>query len=419
MRVLILSQYFPPEVGATQARVHDMARALVDAGHQVTVVTELPNHPVGRLAEEDRGKWLERGELEGIDVVRVWVKTSPTKTFWNRLAFYASYMAMAVLAGLFKVSGRFDVIYATSPPLLVGLAGAILSVLRATPLVFEVRDPWPAAAVALGELRNPAAIGAAEWIESLCYRRASRIVTVTESWRRFLLGRGVEEEKLTLIPNGASLEHMRPQPETAVELRRALGLERRFVVLFAGLHGIAQGLDAVLDAAKRLRSEKDISFVLLGEGPVKARLEKRARELGLDNLRFLAQVPRDRVPAFFSMADVALVPLRRVRLLDGAVPTRLFDAWACGCPAIVAAGGEAKALALQSEGGRSVEPEDAEQMARAVVDLRDHPETRRELAENGLRFVRARCDRTVHARQLIETLEALTAEETAASWSRA
>lgn len=419
MRVLLLSQYFPPEVGATQARAHDMARALVRSGHEVTVVTELPNHPVGRLAEEDRGKWFERTELDGIEVIRVWVKTSPSKTFWNRIAFYSSFMAMAILAGIFRVSGSFDVIYATSPPLFVGLAGAILGVLRATPLVFEVRDPWPAAAVALGELRSRHAIRAAEWIESLCYEQASRVVTVTESWRRLLLQRGVPEEKIRLVPNGANLEMMRPQLAEAAELRRSLGLEDSFVVLFAGLHGIAQGLDAVLDAAEKLRDEEDIQLVFVGEGPVKSRLAERAKELRLDNIRFLAQVARARVPAFFSMADTALVPLRSVGLLEGAVPTRLLDAWACGCPALVAAGGEARALVVEARGGVCVAPEDAEAMARAIIELRDDPESRRLMGENGFRFVRARFDRKVQARQLVESLEELVAGETAASWSGA
>jgi colanic acid biosynthesis glycosyl transferase WcaI len=168
VRVLYLSQNFPPEVVACQARAYDMAHHLVLAGHQVTVLTEIPNHPSGIVPPEYRGKFWDRSTLNGIDVIRVWVKTSAQKTFGTRMALYLSYMANAALAGLVRARGRYDVIYATSPYLFVGGTALALSVLRRTPMVFEVRDLWPESAVALGELSNPQAVAMATRLEEMC-----------------------------------------------------------------------------------------------------------------------------------------------------------------------------------------------------------------------------------------------------------
>src|SRR5574342_1417632 len=183
MRILYLSQYFPPEVGATQTRAYEMARGLVRAGHQVTMIAEVPNHPSGIIPPRYRGKLYERSLWYGIEVIRVWVKASPVKNFRGRMAFYLSYMLMAALAGLSLARGKYDVIYTTSPPLFAGAAGLTLSYLRRIPLVFEVRDLWPESAVALGELRHPRAIKLAELLEKRCYQRARAIVVVTSGIR--------------------------------------------------------------------------------------------------------------------------------------------------------------------------------------------------------------------------------------------
>ena len=172
MRILYLSQYFPPEVGATQTRAYEMARYLVSTGHQVTMLTEVPNHPSGIIPPEYRGKLWERANLDGIDVIRVWVKASPNKTFSTRMAFYLTYMINAALARLLLARDRYDVLVATSPPLFVGGAALALSVLRRTPMVFEVRDLWPESAVALGELSDSRAVALAGKLEKMCYNRA-------------------------------------------------------------------------------------------------------------------------------------------------------------------------------------------------------------------------------------------------------
>ena len=408
MRILYLSQYFPPEVGATQTRAYEMARGLVQAGHQVTMVAEVPNHPSGIIPPAYRGKWFERSDLDGIDVLRVWVKASPVKSFRSRMAFYLTFMSNCAVIGALQSRGPFDVVYATSPPLFVGGAGLALHWLKRTPFVFEVRDLWPESAVVLGELRSPRAIALATRLEELCYNRASRVVVVTEGIRQRLLARGQAAEKLVLIPNGANTELFQPQPALGAEFRQQHGLRSDdFVVMYAGIHGIAQGLDTVLRAAQRLRVQDNIRFVMVGEGPVKPELQQLRSDLGLDNVLMLPEQPRTSMPAVLSAADVALVPLRKVELFEHAVPSKLFDAWACGCPVLLSIDGEARRVLEAANGGLFAPPEDPPALAQAISQLAKMPDRGRGLGANGRRFTVERYSRQAQARQLEQILLSL------------
>jgi len=399
MRILYLSQYFPPEVGATQTRAYEMAQGLLAAGHHVTMLTEVPNHPSGVIPPEYRGRLYDRADLNGIDVLRVWVKASPQKRFTTRMAFYLSYMVNATLAGLLLARGRYDLLYATSPPLFVGGAALALSWLRRIPLVFEVRDLWPESAVALGELKNPRFIRWATRLEEGCYARARRIVVVTEGIRQRLAARGYGD-KLALIPNGANTDLFHPDPDGAAALRARLGLEGRFVVLYAGVHGLAQGLETVLEAAHWLQTVPQVHFLFVGEGPCKADLRALKDRLGLTNVTLLPECPRSEMPAFFSAADVALVPLRRLELFQGAVPSKMFDAWACACPVLLSIGGEARAVLEQAGGGLFVEPEDPAALAAAINRLQAHPEPLRLWGQAGREFTVAHYSRQAQAARL-------------------
>lgn len=400
MRVLYLSQYFPPEVGATQTRAYEMAAGLITAGHQVTMLTEFPNHPRGVIPPEYRGKLFDRADLDGIDVIRVWVKTSPVKTFRSRMAFYLSFMLMAIVAGLFLARGRYDVIYATSPPLFVGGAALVISYLRRIPLIFEVRDLWPESAVVMGELNNPKAITLAEWLEKACYRRARRVVVVTKGIYDQLLARGYRPEKLALIPNGANTDLFQFQPETGRTLRETLALQDKFVVIYAGIHGLAQGLDSVLKAAECLIPQTDVHFLFVGEGPVKSEILELARQYNLSNITFHNEVPRQQMPMFLSAANVALVPLRRLNLFKGALPSKMFDAWACQCPTLVMIDGEARQVLTEARAGLFVEPEDPQALVKAIKQLRDDPAACRQMGLNGRQVVVEKYSRQAQALEL-------------------
>jgi glycosyltransferase involved in cell wall biosynthesis len=405
MHILYLSQYFPPEVGATQTRAYEMARGLVQAGHQVTMIAEVPNHPSGIVPPEYRGRWVERSTLDGVDVLRVWVKASPVKTFRSRMAFYLTYMANATLVGALRARGPFDVVYATSPPLFVGAAGLALHRLKRAPFVFEVRDLWPESAVALGELSSPRAIAWAGKLEELCYNRASRIVVVTEGIRQRLLQRGFPAGKLALLPNGANTDLFQPQLALGAQFRAEHSLPAdAFVAIYAGIHGIAQGLETVLHAASLLRNDPSVRVVLVGEGPVKADLQALAAQLRLDNLLMLPEQPRAAMPGILSAADAAIVPLRKLELFQGALPSKMFDAWACSLPLLLSIDGEARRTLEAADGGLYVPPEDAAALAEAIQALAAQPDRGRSLGRNGRRYTEQHHSRQAQARALEKLL---------------
>ena len=403
MRILYLSQYFPPEVGATQTRAYEMAHHLVTAGHQVTVIVEIPNHPKGIIPPEYRGKLYERSVLDGIEVIRVWVKTSPIKTFWSRMAFYLSYMVTAAIAGLLLARGNYQAVYATSPPLFVGGAALALSYLRRIPLFFEVRDLWPESAVAMGELNNPKAVALAEWLEKACYRRAKKIVVVTQGIFNRLVERGYAN-KLTLIPNGANVELFQHRGEAGQRLREKLGLQDKFVVIYAGIHGLAQGLETIIEAAASLTSQPDVHFLFVGEGPVKHEIVNLADKCQLPNLTFLPEAPREQMPDFLSAANVAVVPLRRLDLFQGALPSKMFDAWACQCPTLVTIDGEARQALTKAKAGLYVEPENPAALVEAILQLKNDPATALQMGLNGRHAVTECYSRQVQAQQLCRML---------------
>jgi colanic acid biosynthesis glycosyl transferase WcaI len=411
MRILYLSQYFPPEAGATQTRAYEMARNLLRLGHAVTMIAEVPNHPSGIIPPAYRGKLVERSQLEGIEVIRVWVKASPIKSFRNRMLFYLSYMAGASLAGLLLAHGRYDLIYASSPPLFVGAAALALSALRRIPMLFEVRDLWPESAVALGELSNPRAVAWATRLEEACYRRARVIIVVTEGIRRRLLQRGLVGDKVHLIPNGANVDLFHFDPGARRRVRQELSLGEKFVAIYAGIHGVAQGLETMVEAARRLQADSQIHFLLVGDGPKKAELVELVRQYKLANVTLLDEQPRPAIPALLSAADAAVIPLRKLEIFKGALPSKMFDSWACERPVLLSVDGEARQVMEAARGGVFVEPEDPQALAQAILELRRQPELRQQMGSRGRSFTERHYSRRAQAEQLAGIMQAVLKSE--------
>ncbi len=409
MRILYFSQYFPPEVGATQTRAYEMSRYLAEQGHSVTVITEIPNHPSGIIPQAYKGRLSERRKESGVDVLRLWVWASPEKTFKSRMRFYLSYMGMAALAGSL-LRGKYDVVIATSPPLFVGTAGLFVAIVRRIPFVFEVRDLWPESAVALGELSSKKAIRLAGKLEALLYWRASRVICVTEGICSRLLQRGVPERKVALIPNGANTDLFTYNETSAQSLASTFGLDGKFVALYAGIHGIAQGLETVLEAAHILRGRDDIVFLFVGEGPKKVELLQRKETMGLPNVLFLPEVPTLEMPGYLSMAGCAIVPLRDEALFRGALPSKMFEAWSCGRPVVLSVAGEAAGLLTKAGGGIVVTPEHPREMADAILHLAENRQDATQMGQSGAAFVRSYYSRRDQARKLENLLQSLVRE---------
>ncbi len=405
MRVLYLTQYFPPEIGATQTRAREMASGLVRAGHEVTVVTEFPNHPHGVIPAEYRGRMTERTTEDGVDVLRVRVLASPKKSFTRRMGFYLSYSAMATLAALFRTRGRYDVIYATSPPLFTGMAALALRRAKRLPLVFEVRDLWPDAAIELGEVRSDRAIRMSRALEHRCYSDASRIVAVSRGIRDRIVELGGDEAKLAVVPNGVNVDRYRKRPRDPA-IRRGWGVpDDAFVVGYTGLLGLAHGLEVALETAERFRDDPTIRFVFLGDGPRKEALQEDAARRALPNVTFADAVPDEELARHIAAIDLGLDTRRRIGISRGTLPVKMFSYLACEVPAVLAVEGEAADLLRDSGGGRAVPPEDPEALARAISELRSDSSVREEMGRRGRRFVEERFSRAELARRLGEVLE--------------
>lgn len=404
MRILFFSHYFPPEGNAPAARTHENSVRWVRRGHEVTVVTGVPNHPAGVVYPGYRNRLRQRESRDGVEVVRVITYVAANQGTLRRILNYVSYMLSASFFALFLP--RPDVVVATSPQFFCGWAGVITSFLRRVPLVLEIRDLWPESISAVGAFRERRLLRALEWLEQRMYGAASRIVTVGEGYRGQLLARGVPAQRIHVIVNGIDLEMFRPRPPDPGVLRR-LGLEGRFVVGYSGTIGMASGLDVVLRAGEELRrrGRDDVRLLLVGDGAVREELEREAGRRGLANVIFTGRQDRSLVPAFLSVCDACLVHLRKVELFTTVMPSKIFEAAGMARPLILGVGGEARACVEQAGCGIAIEPENAAELVAAILRLADDPELRRSLGSAGRAWVEAHHDRDRLAAAYLDLLE--------------
>lgn len=407
LRVLFFTQYYPPEVGATQTRMQTFAEHLVDRGHDVTVVTELPNHPKGEIFEGWRGRWIDRRHENGVEVIRLRVYTSPRKSPVRRLLFYGTYAAGASAVGAGLALRGWDAVFATSPPLPAAVPGWLTARLARAPFVLDVRDLWPAVAAALGELDPGVMLRTAEKLERFLYRRAEAVTVVTESFRKHVADGGADPERIRHLPNGTVPELFAPDRRDP-ELRERLGVgEDGVLVGYFGNHGVAQGLETVLGAADRLRGRSGLCFHFVGEGPRKEELMTERDRQGLENVHFHDQVPLEEIAAWINAADLMLVPLADHPLFRQFVPSKLYDYLACATPVVLSVEGEAREILDASGGGLAVPPGDSEALARAVARLADEPERREAMGRAGREHVLAHYTRDRQAERLEDLLTEL------------
>jgi glycosyltransferase involved in cell wall biosynthesis len=383
LRILIITQFFAPEIGATQTRLHSFAEGLAALGHDVRVLCEVPNHPQGVVHKGFAGRPLVRGRMGNFGVNWVWVSTSPEKTTRSRLLFYGSFTAMA--AGVGALLPRPDVVFASSPPLPVGVAAWAVAAWHRVPWVFDVRDLWPEAAVALGELSNPRMLKMAERLERSLYRHADAITTVTAPFEDSIATK-TDRGKISLLPNGTTRFWM-DAPNVPSD-RAGLGLPPdRFVWTYAGNVGPAQGLEAAIDAARLL--DDSFKLLVLGEGASRDALMARACDIPAGQVEFRPQVQPEEARRYLRSSDCLLVPLADHPSLRTFVPSKLFDCCAVGRPVIVSAAGEPQRQANEAAAALPVDPGDPEALAAAVRRLRDDEDLRERLGRAGRDFAMA------------------------------
>ena len=411
MKILYVSQYFPPEMGAPSARAVELARHWVRDGHDVTVLTGFPNHPTGVVPAE----WQPRlrnlvyyENIEGIRVVRSWLWPLPNRKAHERILNYGSFCASAALRGLDLP--RPEVVIASSPQLLVGLSGWWISFWKRAPLVFEVRDLWPESLAAVGMgAENSLLHRSLRRVAGFLYRKADHIVVVTPAFKDHLIQRWqVPPLKISVVENGVETSHFVPHDEPS--LRKQLGLEGRFVLGYIGTMGMAHGLDTLLDAAASLqRTHPNVAFLLVGEGADKERLKIALHTRGLRNVSLIDQQPRERIPAYICAADVCLVLLRKTELFKTVIPTKMLEFMACGRPVILGVDGQARKILEEAKAGVFIEPESSSGLVNAIVALLEHPEDRKSCASNAREYILRYGSREATAKNYIQVLNAMPA----------
>ena len=410
MKILYVSQYFPPEMGAPAGRAAELSRLWAEDDHEVTVLTGFPNHPTGIVPPKYRRKFrrlVSRESYHGVNVIRTWLLPFPNRKPYERMLNYTSFCASSATTGLFL--HRPDVVIATSPQLLVGLSGWWLARCNGVPFVFEVRDLWPEslAAVGVSSQNSPLHRSLAK-IAGFLYRSCDRLVVVTPAFKEYLIEHWhVPEEKIFVVENGVETSlFSRLAPNLAI--RRELGAEGKFVASYIGTMGNAHGLETLLEAATLLRERApNVLFLLVGEGAEKARIVSLARSRGLANVRFVGQQAREKIPAYITASDACLVLLKKSELFKTVLPTKMLEFMSCARPVILGVDGHARKVLEQANAGIFITPEDPAALADAVMQLADDPALRESLGRNGRQHVLQYFSRQHTAKIYLDVLQDL------------
>lgn len=394
MHILLIHQVFvrPQDPGGT--RHYELARYLAHEGHRVTILAGRVSYLTGHELEEDTGSWMG----EGICMIRCAVVGDVHRSFLWRTIGYISFMLSAFWAGL-RVS-EVDLIWGTSPPLFQGCTAWALSRIKRVPWAFEVRDLWPAFAIQVGVLRNQLLISISRFVERFLYRSADQIIVNSPGFNEHIVQSGASAENLAVIPNGVDPAQFFPE-DTGSDLRRSFGWENRFIVLYAGAHGLSNDLNVLLEAAELLPDESNVLFVLMGDGKEKPHLMMEADAKRLENLQFIPPVPKSEVPRMFTAMDCGIAILKPIPLYATTYPNKVFDYMAAGRPVVLAIEGVIREVVEAANGGISVPPGDPQALSQAVLELSSRPDQARRMGSNGRIFVEAHFDRKQIAAQLL------------------
>jgi glycosyltransferase involved in cell wall biosynthesis len=402
LNILFLADNFPPERNAQASRVFERACYWIRWGHSVTVITCAPNFPEGKVFPGYRNRWYQVEHIRGIRVVRVKTYIAANAGTYKRILDFLSYMVTAFLAGLLQ-SGP-DVVVATSPQLFAAVAACALCFVRRRPFVLELSDLWPESVVAVGAMRHGLVLRWLEKLELFLYRRAVQIVALTAAFKNNLARRGVDPDKISVVVNGVELSMYSPRQKDP-DLARRWGIEpQHFVVGYIGTLGLAHALENVL-AAAALDGDPSIRFLFVGPGAERDKLAAMAAQRSLSNVIFIPAQPKERIPFFWGLCDLALVHLRNVPLFETVIPSKIFEAMGMGLPLLLASPkGEASQVLASTGAGIWVPPEDPHALHNAVVALKNNRSLGGELAcrsrDSARLFTRER-----QARELLLILE--------------
>ncbi len=407
MRILILTQYYPPEIGAPQNRLHELAVRLQANGIHIEVLTALPNYPKMELMAAYQGGKNREESIDGIAVHRSWIYISKSKSIIARLLNYFSFVWSAYWRG--RKLKSFDYLLVESPPLFLGYTAMALAKKLKAKLIFNVSDLWPESAEKLGLVQNKLFLKLAYNLEAKCYQRSVLITGQTQGivadiCRRF------PQKQVYWLPNGVNIDFYNPVQFDGRDFRAQHHFHENDILFFyGGIIGHAQGLEVILNAAKKLEDLTQLHFILQGSGPEKEKLLQLKSELGLKNVHFLEPVSKAEMPQVLKAIDVALVPLKKLPLFEGAIPSKVFEALAMEVPLLLGVDGEAKQHFIEkAQAGWYFEPENASALASAIEEIAQQPASIFTAGKNGRNYVSKHFNRDQIAASLYEQLKTLS-----------
>ncbi len=406
MRILLIHQYFLEPDDAGGSRWNEMTRMWTTAGNEVTVLAGMMHANGSEKRLEYKGRHFVKKEHDAVKVWRCHVSESYNKSFSGRLWGYFSFMFSAVWAGLFKVKGKFDVVIVTSPPLFVGFSGYLISILKRIPLVFEVRDLWPESAIDTGVLTNKWIIKMAFWFERFIYKKAKLINVLTPAFYNTLKNiKKVPEGKLSMIPNASDftlseelLQHFDKQ-----QFRKEMELDGKFVITYVGAHGVANHLQQVLEAGKKLE-DTNVLFLLIGQGMEKEKLKKMAADMQVKNVRFIDSVPKKEVFKYILASQMGASVLKKVDAFKTVYSNKTFDYMSCKTPVLMAIDGVSRQLVEDANCGIYIEPENIEQYNMQIRSYLNDTGRLEKEGDNGYQYAKKHFDRNVLAQKYLEEI---------------
>lgn len=395
--VLIISHYYPPEVGAPQARLSEMASIWMRSGINTSVITCFPNHPNGIIPEKYRGLTSLIEIVNGTKVFRCRTYATPNKGIIKKLLGHLVFM-INVVKQYRAVAKTSDIILVSSPTFFSVFSAYTLSKLYKKPFIFEVRDLWPAVFKDLDIIRNKLLLYILEKVEIFLYKKSTKIVTVTNSFSENIIRRGLPSKKVVTITNGVDTQLFKPKAKDE-KLIKSLSLEGKFIVLYLGAHGISHGLESIIEVVKKLKDQKEIHFLFVGDGAKKEDLIKLVLNENLENISFIASQPKNIIPNYYSISDAVLVPLKNIPLFDQFIPSKIFEIMAMKKPIIGSVRGESAEILKKSGGALICEPENIKKISQNILALFRSSEKQTKLGYSGFLFVKKYYDRKVLAKK--------------------
>ena len=402
MHILLIHQAFAAinEPGGT--RHHEIARYLVKQGYQVTIITS----PVSYLTGENsqvKNRWVTRENSEpGITILRAYTYPALHRSFFHRILSFFSFMFSSFFIGLGVKN--VTLVWGTSPPIFQGWTAWLLARLKGVPFVFEVRDLWPAFAIAVGVLKNKTLIRMSEWLERFLYRHADDMVVNSPGFITHISQRGAKH--ITLVENGVDV-CMFDLAETGAEFRKAHHLEHKFIALYAGAHGISNNLGVILESAALTRENPEIAYVFVGDGKEKANLMAEVKSKQLVNVLFVPSVPKTEMNAVLAAADACIAILKPIEMYKTTYPNKVFDYMAAAKPVLLLIDGVIRQVVEAADCGTFISPDDPQALAEQIKIMHNDSVNTKQMGKNGRNYVEKHFNRAILAEKMEKVFTAL------------